>query len=80
MILDILKEEFLAKDAKEIIIQIIHSTIKYHEHKIIANLDDDEDLILRESKIIELHKYLYETQEYINKSTQPISLRAQVIL
>ncbi|TKB97878.1 hypothetical protein [Pedobacter cryophilus] len=80
MILDILNDEFLTKDAERIIIQIIHVAIKYHEQKIIAHSDDEEYVRSRESRIIELHKYLYETIEYISQATYQIDLKAQIIL
>jgi hypothetical protein len=80
MILDVLNNEFSPKDAEIIITQIIHISIKYHEHKLKGNSEDEENVKLRENKIIELQKCLYESLDLINKNTQTINLKAQIII
>ena len=72
MVLSILKDDLSVKDAAQMITNIIHINILYHENKIQANLDDVLGIKYRKDKIIELHKKLHQTIEYIRKTKDEI--------
>ena len=56
---------FTAKDAVEIITQMIHVKIKFQESKISSNASP-EDLKMRERRIKQLQKDLYELRKNID--------------
>lgn len=59
MNIQLIQGEFNSNDALELITQLIHVKIKYHENKINANATE-EDIKQRESKIKRLQKELYD--------------------
>ena len=62
MNIQLIQGEFNANDALELITQLIHVKIKYHENKINADATE-EDIKRRESKIKLLQKELYEFKD-----------------
>lgn len=72
MVISVLNDDLPAKEAAQMITHIIHINILYHENKILANLDDVLDVKNRKDKIIELHKYLHQTMEFIRKTNEEI--------
>jgi peptidoglycan hydrolase CwlO-like protein len=69
MDIQLIQGEFNPKDALELLTQMIHIKIKYHENKIVNN-STEEDIKSRESKIKKLQKELYELRENINSKNK----------
>lgn len=70
---------FNAKEALEIITQMIHIKIKFHENKI--RLDSrEEDIKLRETKIKRLQKDLYTIREFIEQGGGKINIESEIHL
>jgi hypothetical protein len=61
--------EFNAQDSLDLLTQMIHIKIKYHENKILSN-SSEEDIKSRESKIIRLQKELFELREIIKSKNK----------
>jgi hypothetical protein len=61
--------EFNAQDTLDLLTQMIHIKIKYHENKILNN-SSEEDIKSRESKIIRLQKELFELREIIKSKNK----------
>ncbi len=64
MKLQLMQGKFSSRDALELITNMVHIKIKYHENKI-ANNTSEEDIKSRESKIKQLQKQLFELRETI---------------
>ena len=77
MYIQLIKGEFNSQDAVELIAQMIHIKIKYHERKINSH-SNEEDIKTRETKIKELQKELIELRKIINSKTQ--SVKVEVII
>jgi hypothetical protein len=69
--------EFNALEGLDIITQMIQIKIKYHENKI-NNLSNEEDIKIRENKIKELQKELYELRNNLNNNRQNVKLDATI--
>ena len=65
MILSLIKGNFTNKEAIELITELIHVKIKFHENKI-KLADQEEDIKMREKRIKQLQKELYEVKNYID--------------
>ncbi|MBK6447919.1 MAG: hypothetical protein IPN87_03800 [Saprospiraceae bacterium] len=75
MNIQILDGEFKSNEAIELITQMIHIKIKYHENKIsLSQLE--EDIKARENKIKRLQKDLYEFRNTIDSTTKVVKLKA----
>ena len=75
MNIQILDGEFKSNEAIELITQMIHIKIKYHENKIsVSQLE--EDIKARETKIKRLQKDLYEFRNTIDSTTKVVKLKA----
>lgn len=79
MNINILNGDFDQKDAIEIITKFIDVKIKFQENKM-QNLSNEEDLKMRENRIIKLQKDLYEARETILKKVGKISLQSVIEL
>ncbi|MEO5642974.1 MAG: hypothetical protein ABIQ40_08240 [Bacteroidia bacterium] len=77
MNIQLIQGEFNAKDALELITQMIHTKIKYHESKISQN-SNEEDIKSRESKIKYLQKELFEVRSRISLNKKNIKLDAVI--
>ncbi len=66
MNIQLIQGEFNANDALELISQMIHIKVKFHENKI-AKLANEEDIKYRESKIKKLQKELFEFKNGFDK-------------
>lgn len=67
--MQLIKGKFSKKDAIEIITQMIHVKIKFHENKIHSH-SSEEDIKMRERRIRQLQKDLYEARIKIEQSPQ----------
>ena len=70
---------FNTKDALDILTQIIHVKIKFHEAKI-AHLDNVEDIKMREKRVKQLQKDLYEVRIMMQEGKKSYSLQADLVL
>lgn len=73
MNIQLLQGQFSAKDAIDIITQMIHIKVKYHENKI-SNTSNEEDIKFRESKIKLLQKDLFEFRNIIDAKNGNVKL------
>ena len=79
MILSLIKGNFTSKEAIELITELIHVKIKFHENKI-KLADHEEDIKMREKRIKQLQKELYEVKNYIDRKKGNISLFGEISL
>ncbi len=80
MNITILQGHFSPKEAEELITKMIDIKIKYHENKIGESEDHAEDIKMREKRIIQLQRDLYEVRRYIKQQSGKINLQAQINL
>lgn len=79
MELQLIKGHFGAQDAVEIITRMIDVKIKYHEGKITSE-STMEDIKMRERRIKQLQKELFELRQHIDKKAGKISLNSTVTI
>ena len=77
MNIQLIKGQFKSNDALELITQMIHTKIKYHENKI-NYLNNEEDIKNRESKIIRLQKELLDLRKMISKNNKELKIDAVI--
>lgn len=70
---------FESQDAMEILTQITHVKIKFHENKILAT-SSEEDIKMRESRIRELQKTLMEIRQFVQKGGKSVFIDENLIL
>ena len=75
MNIQLIQGNFSAKDAIDIITQMIHIKIKFHENKI-SNNSNEEDIKMREKKIKQLQKDLFEARKHIEQKGGSIDIKA----
>lgn len=75
MNLQLIQGEFSAKDALELITQMVHVKIKYHENKI-NNISNEEDIKTREAKIKRLQKELFEFRKTVDSTINSLNVEA----
>lgn len=73
----LIQGQFSPNEAVEIITKIIHVKIKYHENKIVET-SSEEEMKMRETKIIKLQKDLFEIRNYIQDKKGTIDLQANI--
>lgn len=66
MNIQLIQGQFSTKDALDIITQMMHVKIKYHEQKI-HHSSNEEDIKMRETKIKRLQKDLFEAKNYMEQ-------------
>lgn len=79
MNIQLIQGNFSAKDTLEIITKMIHVKIKFHENKISSN-SNEEDMKIRETKIKQLQKDLYDIRDFIEKSGGKINIHGELHL
>lgn len=80
MIISLLKGSFLPEEAEELITKMVHVKIKYHENKINNDMLNEEDIKMREKRIIELQRDLYEMRRQLKKEKKRVELAAEIKL
>ncbi len=75
MNLQLIQGEFSSNDALELIAQMVHIKIKYHESKIDRH-SNEEDIKTREIKIKRLQKELFELRKTMNSKTNNVKVDA----
>ncbi|RYU93374.1 hypothetical protein [Emticicia agri] len=79
MNIQLIQGEFSSQDALELITQLIHIKIKYHENKIATN-SNEEDIKYRESKIKRLQKELFDFRSSIRREEPGLRLDAIITI
>lgn len=79
MHIHIIQGNFDAKDALEIVSQMIHVKIKYHEGKISHN-SNEEDIKFREAKIKTLQRDLFDIRKFIENGGGQINIQSEIHL
>ncbi len=77
MNIELIQGQFDSKDAIDIITEMVHIKIKFHENKISKN-SSEEDIKMRETKIKRLQKDLYEVRKYIEQKDKAINIKAEI--
>ena len=77
MTIQLIKGEFQANDAINLITQMIHIKIKYHEQKINSDMNE-EDIKSRESKIRKLQENLFDIKKYIDHVPGGVELPSHI--
>lgn len=79
MNIQLIQGEFNASEAVELITQMIHVKIKFHEQKI--NQDSsEEDVKYRESKIKHLQKELFQLRNLANHKKDSMHLTSEITI
>lgn len=73
MKLNLLQGQFEKHDALHLITQFVHAKIRYHEDKIMRSASE-EDMKMRENRIKELQRDLYELRKALENGTESLSL------
>jgi hypothetical protein len=67
------------QDALDIITRMVHVKIKFHESKINECLNE-EDIKMREKRIVDLQRDLYEMRRELNQRRNNVALKAEIEL
>lgn len=77
MEIQLIDGQFTSADGLELLTQMIHVKIKFHENKISAHCTE-EDIKFRERRIKQLQKDLFELRQFIGSKTAGLSLKSSV--
>lgn len=77
MNIQLIQGAFSSKDALDLITQMIHIKVKYHENKI-NNSSNEEDIKFREMKIKRLQKELFDCRKKIDANNSNVKLDATI--
>lgn len=77
MNIQLIQGQFGGKEAIELITQMIHAKVKFHEN-IISNDDSEEDIKMRENRIKQLQKDLFNARRYIVKKGKNVTINASI--
>lgn len=76
----LIKGHFITNEAIELVTQMVHVKIKFQESKI-QNASSEEDIKMRESRIKQLQKDLYEMKNVIEKNNDKlIEIHSEITL
>jgi hypothetical protein len=78
MNIQLIEGQFTNKEALDLITQMIHIKIKFHENKI-NNNSSEEDVKYRETKIKNLQKELFELKYFLDNNGNTVKLEAKVV-
>ncbi|GAB3176093.1 hypothetical protein [Telluribacter humicola] len=79
MQIQLINGQFGSGEATELIPRMTNVKIKYHEEKIRKD-SSEEDIKMREARIRELQKELYEVRKYIEHQDKPLKLTSELQL
>jgi hypothetical protein len=79
MKIQLIQGHFNANDAINILTKMIDVKIKFQEEKI-NGTDNEEDLKMRESRIKQLQRDLYESRKFIEKQKGKINMLSEINL
>jgi hypothetical protein len=77
MHIQLIQGQFGGKEAIKLITQMIHAKVKFHEN-IISNDDCEEDIKMRENRIKQLQKDLFNARCYIVKKGENVTINASI--
>lgn len=75
----LLKGSFSKQEALNVVTQMVEIKIKFQENKI-KKSDNEEDIKMRENRIKQLQKDLYEARAYIEQQPGAISLQSEITI
>ncbi|RCR71447.1 hypothetical protein DUE52_00470 [Larkinella punicea] len=73
MEMQLIQGQFSAQDSIQLLTEMVHVKIKYHESKIGSN-SSEEDVKMREKRIKTLQKDLFDLRQAIQSSSGPVSI------
>lgn len=79
MNVSLLKGSFSPKDLEKIITDLIQVKIKFHENQI-GNSDEEENMKMRENRIIKLQNDLTRVRTYLKEAGPVVNVEAQIVL
>lgn len=75
----LLKGSFTKEDAIDILTKMVDVKIKYHEDKI-QHLANEEDIKMRENRIKQLQKDLYEARIFVENQNGRIVINSEILM
>jgi len=75
----LIKGHFNANEALELVTQMVHVKIKFQENKI-QQASSEEDIKMREGRIKQLQKDLYEMKKEIEKTPKNIEIHSEIAI
>ena len=75
--IQLIQGTFNSKEVAEIITEMIHVKIKYHENKI-SKSSNEEDMKYRETKIKNLQKELYKLRNDLDSKNGNVTMNASI--
>jgi len=79
MKIHLIQGQYSGKDALDIITKMISIKIKFHESKIESS-QNEEDIKVRETRIIVLQEELYESRKFIESKGDTVSVESVIKL
>jgi ribosomal protein L29 len=79
MQIQLIEGQFQREDALDLITQMIHVKIKFHEKKIDKD-QSEEDIRARETKIKKLQKELFELRQQMKPESKQVKMNAVINL
>jgi hypothetical protein len=73
MEMQLIHGQFSAQDSIQLLTEMVHIKIKYHESKI-GSTSSEEDVKMREKRIKTLQKDLFEMRKAIQSANGPVSI------
>ena len=77
MHIQLIQGRFTAKEAMDMITEMIHVKVRYHESKI-TSTSNEEDIKHRETKIKRLQQELFETTKALSTRSKGINIDAVI--
>lgn len=77
MKLQLIHGNFSQAEALEILTQLVHVKIKYHESKI-EKSHNEEDIKMREKRIKQLQQHFYEAKELIKSMGKSVGIESDI--
>lgn len=79
MNIQLINGQFSSKEAIDILTQMLHVKVKFHESKINES-SSEEEVKMREKRIKELQKDLYEVRQYIESKGGSVDMQSTITL
>jgi hypothetical protein len=76
-VLPLIRGTFSKSDALDLIAHLVHVKVRFHEERI-RQASSEEDIKMRESRIKELQRYLFETRESFRNMNGSISIESLI--
>ncbi len=78
MKINLVTGQFKKKDAIDLISHLIHVKIQFHEKHVDKN-DNEDDIKMREKRIIQLQKNLFDARKYIEqKEEKAVNIEVEI--